>query len=697
MARKSPSVANTGCTWPMCRIFNFSDNHSKTRLVSAAGNGNLRSSSDLIGTVDEKYPNIGVSSGRRYLSCKSISNVKNDQVTDPRNEVTEMIIDQRFANKKFLGKDGAGYQPDELLDAVQILYSNKELFLKLLKDPNSVLVKQIHELPSSQVKKPYQAFSHSSFSHNVQHVKPSNLKFGRIKRKSRYVVKVRREKQQQRTTNGVPYRFTCGCHGIEDGKKVNELKIAGRSSPNCVHSSTKKGLNSYLDWRKKDKLNKVNDSELCTRHEEVASFGESSSNSRNTDNPLNPSEQDILKNLHVEGSKSLSEMLNFGVEEFKRRTNSLGRTSPLPDFKSFRSLPRHCEHDSVTEGMKNDHQVLIRTKLGLRKEGENSFFSSSGQKTNDQPEAIVKIPSQSSQIFDSDISIRKSPHGHNIHTHYDITRGSGFKDTPTQNFDINNALGGNGTILDSYPKSHIFSFSSEVASSSPSPSQRIEDNINMRNKIEHPSTEPVVKNFTKEVVTNSKMTLHKPDKSPVIHFEDLMRPSLDLTNNLTSSKDILDYVMEIIHSLSLKCDELFMKCESSNQMLDLSTFDELNRLLTSQLSSNKILLHCVIETLIEVYKNNGFPPKRLDIQAYIVNIVMVKEIAALINLHYVPHPSPITVEQLVEKDFAKCGSWLNIKVGIEDIMIEVEEDVLEKMVLEIVSEMDIRSIIHCNQ
>ncbi|CAL0313364.1 unnamed protein product [Lupinus luteus] len=497
-------------------------------------------------------------------------------------------------------------------------------------------------------------------------------------------MKARREKQQHRITNGVPYRFTC-CHGIEDGKKVNESKIAGRNSPNCVHCSTKKGSDSYVDFKKKDKLNKANDSELCTRQEEVASFGESS-NSRNANNPTNPSEQYILKNLHVEGTKSLSEMLNFGVEECKRRANSLGRTNPLPDFKSFPRLPRYREHGSVTEGMKNDnnyHQILIRTKLGLRKEGGNSFFSSSGPKTNDSPEAIVKIHNEKLQIFGSGIRIRKSPHGHNIHAHYDNPRAwsefkrfikscsnihknkvsdidmfseadGGFKDTPTQNFDINNALGGNGTFMDSFPKSHVFSFSQEVASSSPSPSQRIVDNINMRNRIQHPSTEPVFEHFTKEDVTNSKLTLFKPDKSAVevlegTHLEDLIRPSLGLINNLTSSKDILHYVMEILHTLSIKWDEIFMKYESSNQMLDLSTFDELNGVLTSQLSSNKVLVHCVIETLMEVHKNNGFPPKRLDIEAYVVNIV-------------------------VEKDLAKCGSWLNIKVG----------NVLEKMVLEIV-------------
>lgn len=169
---------------------------------------------------------------------------------------------------------------------------------------------------------------------------------------------------------------------------------------------------------------------------------------------------------------------------------------------------------------------------------------------------------------------------------------------------------------------------------------------------------------------------------------------MDLINNLTSSKDILDSVREILQAFSLKC-------ESSDQMLDQSTFDELNGLLTGQLSSNKILLDCVIETFMEICQIHGFPPqfssKCPDVQTYVVKKVMAKEIAELINLQFLPHPSPVTLEQLVEKDLAKRGSWLNVQLDIQDIVIEVEEDVLEKLVLEIVFEMDIRSMIGCKK
>lgn len=73
------------------------------------------------------------------------------------NEAINVVVDRNFINGEYLCKDGAGSQPHQFFDALQILYSNKELFLKLLQDPNSLLVKQIHDLQFSQVKEQYPA------------------------------------------------------------------------------------------------------------------------------------------------------------------------------------------------------------------------------------------------------------------------------------------------------------------------------------------------------------------------------------------------------------------------------------------------------------------------------------------------------------------------------------------------------------
>lgn len=255
------------------------------------------------------------------------------------------------------------------------------------------------------------------------------------------------------------------------------------------------------------------------------------------------------------------------------------------------------------------------------------------------------------------------------------------------------------------PEIQTLLFSQDVASSSLTFSQRIRDTVV---DVKHPSGESVAEQFIKDDFTNPPITIFQPDEPPVQvmqdkfeenHFEDLIRLSLNQMNNLTSSKDILDYVRKILHAFNLKCDELTQK-RSCVQSLDPSTFVELKEL-TRQISGGTILLDCVIETFTNVYQNYGFPPhvstKNPNVQAYVVKKLLVKEITELVNLHFHPCPSPLRLEQLVEKDLQRRGSWLNIQVDTQDIAIEVEKDVLENLVMEIASEMDIITMTYCNE
>lgn len=184
------------------------------------------------------------------------------------------------------------------------------------------------------------------------------------------------------------------------------------------------------------------------------------------------------------------------------------------------------------------------------------------------------------------------------------------------------------------------------------------------------------------------------DKFEENHLEELVTFSSDPMNK---SNDIIS---EVLQAFSLKCDEP-MKSHLSNLLTDSSTFDEQNGL-TDQLSDSKILHDCIIQSFMDLYQNSGFLPQFSSrnpnfLQPCVVKKILVREINELVNLYFAHHSSPITLQQVVEKDFARRGSWMNIHLDTEDIAIEVEEDVLEKLVLEIVSDMDIRDFIQCNE
>lgn len=94
---------------------------------------------------------------RRSYGCKSISCIDYDRMKDinlwpAQTNEAEGTGNQKLADGKYLSRDEAGHESKQLSDALKILNSNKELFIELLQDPNSLLVKQIHGLRNSQAK-----------------------------------------------------------------------------------------------------------------------------------------------------------------------------------------------------------------------------------------------------------------------------------------------------------------------------------------------------------------------------------------------------------------------------------------------------------------------------------------------------------------------------------------------------------------
>ncbi|KAF2297846.1 hypothetical protein GH714_004018 [Hevea brasiliensis] len=90
-------------------------------------------------------------------NCKSTNCAQHDQVNEINlqvnmNEATEAFINQKLIDGKHLGGSGIIQQSKHFLDALEILNSNRDLFLKLLQDPNSLSLKHIEDLRDSQAK-----------------------------------------------------------------------------------------------------------------------------------------------------------------------------------------------------------------------------------------------------------------------------------------------------------------------------------------------------------------------------------------------------------------------------------------------------------------------------------------------------------------------------------------------------------------
>lgn len=335
---------------------------------------------------------------RRGCGCKNVDFVNYDQLNkiNPQllkvNDVAEAIVNQKFIEGKYLTRDGINQQSKQLLDALNILNSNKELFTKLLQDPNSLLVEHIQDLRDSQaqkqqtkssseaktldhqfhnerqhqeqastsqsegrsdqqssetiiVLKPGQTRMHDSldninhcsssqschgFGKHAQSVKPTYLSFGHIKRKFKGVT---RKEQHLMSIDGVKHQSPSKNQGTEDGNRGKGMEITRRNFDNIVHVENGEVVESSFDIKKRDKLGKLKDFKASIRHE-TASNSESDHEDSNLWSFGNPMRSE--SRMYVDGWRHCSELLNNKNEDNnffqKQAPKIMQRTISYPEY-----------------------------------------------------------------------------------------------------------------------------------------------------------------------------------------------------------------------------------------------------------------------------------------------------------------------------------------------------------------------------
>ncbi|XP_073101496.1 uncharacterized protein [Elaeis guineensis] len=107
--------------------------------------------------IDSSRSLKAVDLGKHYHHDEPDSQIeqKNSILQKAVGRVAEAILNQKLVEAKELAGNRAA-QSEEFINALEILNSNKELFLKLLQDPNSVLLKHIQDIQNAQIGKQFQ-------------------------------------------------------------------------------------------------------------------------------------------------------------------------------------------------------------------------------------------------------------------------------------------------------------------------------------------------------------------------------------------------------------------------------------------------------------------------------------------------------------------------------------------------------------
>ncbi|PSS04357.1 hypothetical protein CEY00_Acc20207 [Actinidia chinensis var. chinensis] len=704
-------------------------------------------------------------------------------------EAIKVFVDLRFTDGKHLTEDEKIEQSKEFKDALQTLSSNKELILKLLKDPDSLLVKHIEDLEGAQLEKeqslldgevktskpsePVTRKQHNFFrrkskteekipsneqvncraSSRIVILKPglpsvesfeteanltsssqshhsfgtkvhternvSQFSFTEIKRKLKHAMgKERHSAPSDDITRSDP----CTYQNSGNSDKGNGGAKGGWNSPNRNHFYNEKFARPARSIKNKDKSCKPKDTET-------------SMGNRTDEYPM-PRE---YNNIYIEAKKHLLEMMSNGdeIEEISsiQLPKTLGRILSLPEF----NLSPICspsvdkEHSFVMTQRRlsprnNSHMI---SEGQLTQEKDVSHLDSPRQNLNSQsciaedPEDKEKSCTSNSDVLDElnsanavekavcSMGPEKSSEG--AAKSVEITNASVQEET--KGLDMSDEQCGSSVIRDDQNSDHT-----EVCDEEEHPQYLKLDSLEQDQLLSSPVTSPPSCSTTKHVdleganesterpspvsvleplfpdddisSTIIKFQAVEPSIQPQqIHFEERVSSTTNqeifIRVSMEDEESAFEYVEAVLLASDLNWDEFLSRWLSSDQILDVSLFDEMELFSSRSFHDQKLLFDCTNEVLEEVCEHYfGCSPWVSFVKHNIRPIPrgkdLIHEVWDGVEWNLLPQPSPHTLDQIVRKDMEKSGTWMDLRSDVEGIGIEIGEVIFEELVEDVI-------------
>lgn len=180
-----------------------------------------------------------------------------------------------------------------------------------------------------------------------------------------------------------------------------------------------------------------------------------------------------------------------------------------------------------------------------------------------------------------------------------------------------------------------------------------------------------------------------------IHFEEQDDSAISITTSdpeiyprtcMGEKESELDYIKVVLEASGLTSKEFMGRCHSSDQLLNLSMFEEVEAPSTQSSDNQKLLFDCINEVLMEVHERfYGCSPwvsfVKPNIQVMPLGKYVVREVWKGIDLHLL-QKVPCKLDQTVGKDMEKDRRWMDLRFDVESIGMEIEYDILEELLEE---------------
>ncbi|KAG9441287.1 hypothetical protein H6P81_017141 [Aristolochia fimbriata] len=675
-----------------------------------------------------------------YQKIKQLGR-KHSALEEKFGEALKAFLNQKFTEAKQHNRDGV-HRSNDLTDALDILNANKELFLKLLQDPNSPLMKHIEDLRTAQSEKLTKIESckvlGSQIADKECHSGEALERHDRLQNQGRHHKFFRRkDKSRDKTppkTNDV------------NGDTSNTIVILKPSqSPQQSHFSLgdiKRKLQSTIGesrkerhWIFKDRISHKSQASTTsskssnpseTTHEIPRGCRTIEKRGKTKESMLQQKESSIYK----EAKKHLADMLSSGdeAEDFtvtqvprplERILSSAEYYSSSPRFSPGRSIKSSPRPEPAGSSLKDNSICTTGHTTPVKKELPANHSGSPRHDTEDshEPEAELEKPNLISEfegtkvddtteqdesvenhfILEEDMKIEEMTEVVCVEDNVSRELHS-FTEIEIESYEENST--GHSIQISSEEKTQLLQVP-ESFSAGPIIICNNQTADNLYDKPDRPSPVSVLEPpFSDDDVSPSDIIAQngesiQPRRLCLEEHEDSAETSLDqeicLRTSTRNSDSNFEYVKKVIEASGLSCDELKGSCPFSDPPLNPSLFDEVeapNRLFSDD---QKLLFDCVNEVLTKIYERYfGHSPWISFVKTETRPIPrgknFLREVLEGIDECLLP-PGPRTLDQLVGKDMAKDKTWMDVRLHAEEICFEIEDAIFDKIMEESILEL----------
>lgn len=644
------------------------------------------------------------------IDQKSIENPSLSE--DTLREATKAFLNLKFLNEKSFREDLKTHQSKEYMQALQALNTNEELFLKLLQAPNSLLAKHIKNLQDTQIEK-----EKESKSKEITNCKKSNFFMRKFKFQEKIppkgngnppvsnrivILKPSTGMENNRENERVPSNFSL----------IRKLKQA---------MSKERHLFSHLDtshaFPHENQNSRENGKEnVCLqKNYEMIESEEPKMSEEDSHNDVS---EKRMANIYIEAKKHLSEMINNengdGHFSSRKMSKTLGRILSYPEFNvsPICSPGRDKEHSSITGKIR----FSFNNSFWLGRK-ENSFSSSSPLRKNSDAQSC--IPDEKLQVPESKCELLDEILHDNDKVEASCANGDemGFKagilpmertidsvseeesntsDASSESSSLSDVEYNQNSDMTGICDEKEFSECMKLDSleenpppSSPPSSSIAKQVYDVNGAIDRPNRpspisvlEPPLTEDDFSPASTTSQPVDLPMQPLQIQFEEHdyspTHQAICIGFLLEDRESAFKYVEAVLQASGFSWDEYFIMSVSSDQLLDPSLYDEIELFPTHYFYDQKHLFDCINEVLLEGIERyfcfshwDSFLKEGKDF----INEVWEGIIYNLIPSSFPPR----TLDQIMGKDLAKNGSWMNLRYDVEEIGTDIGELILDDL------------------